>query len=145
MEGSVPLPEKLKKLEEHLNTWAKTIQERHGKKKKELTEQLERLNEADPKESILANIMEAKLALNIQADKEELYWAQRERSNWLKFGDYNTTYFHPLTTRRSKRNKVTKLENESGVEIEREGNLQPQPQGTFKNFLQQYQFKIVQY
>lgn len=82
------------------------------------------MNEADPKESVIVNIMKVKLALNLEADKEELYWAQRARSNWLKFGDRNTTYFHRLATQRSKRNKVTKLENESGVEIEGEGNLQ---------------------
>lgn len=123
-EGDVPLLEKLEQLGNHLKNWVKTIQGKRGKKKKELTEQLERLNEEDPEESILAKITEVKLTLNLEADKEKLYWAQRARSSWLKHGDRNTSYFHRLATQKQKKKTINKLEDESGVKIEGEENLQ---------------------
>lgn len=63
-----------------------------------MLEKLASLKKKDPEEETMASIIEVKLALNLKADKEELYWAQRARSNWLSIGDHNTSYFHRLAT-----------------------------------------------
>ncbi|XP_012480763.2 uncharacterized protein LOC105795620 [Gossypium raimondii] len=54
--------------------------------------ELLKLNEAIPTDEILGEIVEMKLALNIEADRDELYWEQRARANWLKNGDRNTNF-----------------------------------------------------
>ncbi|XP_039045826.1 uncharacterized protein LOC120185770 [Hibiscus syriacus] len=48
----------------------------------------------DPSDEVLRNIMDTCLQLNLEADKQELYWEQRAMSNWLKHEDNNTSYFH---------------------------------------------------
>ena len=45
-------------------------------------------------------------------EKEECMWHQRSRTDWLKFGDQNTKYFHCRAIERNKRNFITSLENE---------------------------------
>jgi len=46
--------------------------------------------------------------------KEECLRHQRSRTNWLKSGDLNTTYFHSRATQRNKRNFISKLILEDG-------------------------------
>ncbi|PNX98271.1 RNA-directed DNA polymerase, partial [Trifolium pratense] len=46
--------------------------------------------------------------------QEDLFWYQRARQDWIKFGDKNTRYFH-LSTIVKKRNKaIEMLQNEEG-------------------------------
>ena len=48
-------------------------------------------------------------------EKEEIYWVQRSRANWLKFGDRNTSFFHNFASARKKRNYIKRLLDDSGV------------------------------
>lgn len=59
-------------------------------------------------------LAEIHLGLNLEADKEELFWEQRTRANWLKHGDRNTAYFHKMASGRKKMNFVKGLEDELG-------------------------------
>ncbi|KAF7831683.1 reverse transcriptase [Senna tora] len=56
-------------------------------------------------------------------EKEELYWAQRARINWLKAGDQNTKFFHSSTIRRRKKNKILKVKNLEGIWLENEEEI----------------------
>lgn len=72
-----PLPEKLTNLGKYLKIWANSIGKKRTKKERELTlEQLEKLNQEDPEETTLVSIIKVKLALNMEADKKEIYWVQ---------------------------------------------------------------------
>lgn len=62
-------------------------------------------------------IVETKLALNLEADREELYWEQRARANWLKNGDRNTPFFHKFVSERRSRNRVDRLVYSVGTEF----------------------------
>lgn len=42
----------------------------------------------------LAKIIDTKVHLNLEIDKDERFWEQRARANWLKVGDKNTAFFH---------------------------------------------------
>ncbi|KAK2662941.1 hypothetical protein Ddye_001515 [Dipteronia dyeriana] len=47
-------------------------------------------------------------------EKEEIYWHQRSRENWLKSGDKNSRYFHSQASYRKAQNYIIGLYNEHG-------------------------------
>lgn len=51
--------------------------------------------------------------LNSLLAKEEIYWRQRSRVNWLIAGDRNTAFFHKSATARCKRNLILGLFDET--------------------------------
>lgn len=54
---------------------------------------LKEFYEADVDDAVLGEIIEAKLALDLEVGKEETHWEQRARKNWLRYGDRNTKFF----------------------------------------------------
>src|SRR6266487_2463361 len=49
--------------------------------------------------------------------QEEDYWKQRAKMHWLKDGDINTSFFHKSATARRKKNNISKLVDEGGIEV----------------------------
>ena len=43
----------------------------------------------------------------------DLYWRQRAHTNWLRFGDRNTTFFHNACSSQRRRNRIGKLQKEN--------------------------------
>ncbi|KAA3474024.1 reverse transcriptase [Gossypium australe] len=60
---------------------------------------------------------DTKIHLNLEIDKDEVYWEQRARVNWLKLGDKNTAFFHKCASAQRRINSITKLVSEDGREI----------------------------
>lgn len=54
---------------------------------------------------------------------EDVYWSQKSRINWLKFGDQNTAFFHASTIQRQGFNRIAKLKDDEGVWIENEEQI----------------------
>ncbi|KAJ1418238.1 Ribonuclease H-like superfamily [Sesbania bispinosa] len=50
-------------------------------------------------------------------DQEEIFWYKKARSDWVRFGDRNTRYYHLSTMIRRRRNKMEALLNDEGVLI----------------------------
>ena len=48
-------------------------------------------------------------------EKEEIYWVQRSRANWLKFGDRNTNFFSSFASARKKRNQIRRMLGDDGI------------------------------
>ncbi|XP_043710133.1 uncharacterized protein LOC122659040 [Telopea speciosissima] len=46
--------------------------------------------------------------------REEVYWHQKSRVDWIQGGDKNTTFFHASTIQRRQWNRVVKLKRKSG-------------------------------
>ncbi|KAA3469650.1 putative Transposon TX1 [Gossypium australe] len=69
-----------------------------GELKKKLTEELKALLMEDRDDETQTKIIDTKIHLNMEIEKDEVYWEQRARINWLKFGDRNTAYFHKSAT-----------------------------------------------
>ncbi|KAA3481752.1 reverse transcriptase [Gossypium australe] len=68
-------------------------------------------------DNTLAQIIDTKIHLNMEIEKDEMYWEQRARSNWLKLGDRNMAYFHKCASIRRRGNAINKLFLDDGKEI----------------------------
>ncbi|KAA3490359.1 reverse transcriptase [Gossypium australe] len=80
------LLEKLRKLQICLEDWSrKNRQHREGLKKK-LMQEMEDLVGRERNDETLAKIIDTKIHLNLEIDKDEMYWEQRERQNWSSSG-----------------------------------------------------------
>lgn len=59
------------------------------------------------------------VAASIKLEKvmigEEIYWKQRARVDWMKWGDKNTAWFHRKATQRRKKNSIEGLFDKNGV------------------------------
>ncbi|KAA3484076.1 reverse transcriptase [Gossypium australe] len=72
-------------------------------------------NKLEIMDDVLVEIVEVQLDLNLEADKEEIFWEQRARVNWLKNGDRNTSYFHRMAGQRHSHGRISELVDDNGV------------------------------
>lgn len=79
------------------------------KKMRGVQRELERIRRQEMTDENLAQQRE--LAL----EEEEMYWAQRSCIRWLCYGDRNTNYFQNRASVRRKKNRIDKLQDESGI------------------------------
>ncbi|KAH1055129.1 hypothetical protein J1N35_033194 [Gossypium stocksii] len=111
-EGSIP--NKLEWLGYQMQSWSRSRSREVKENRVELEERLDFLFNQELSDEILEDIMEVQLGLNLEADKEELFWEQRARVNWLKNGDRNTTFFHNIAVQRQSRGRIAELKDEYG-------------------------------
>ncbi|GMI84759.1 hypothetical protein HRI_002145200 [Hibiscus trionum] len=105
--GSIPT--RLRQVGEGLNSWFRTLRKEKRITVTDLKTRLKELSELHPSDEVLGEILDTKIALNLEADREELYWEQRARANWLNNGDRNTSFFHSFASQRRNRNRIRKL------------------------------------
>ncbi|MBA0712746.1 hypothetical protein Golax_011824 [Gossypium laxum] len=89
-------------------------EKRKDRRTKVLNGRLLEIGGSEISDAILEEITEIKLELNFEADKEELFWEQRARVNWLRMRDWNTAFFHKSATHHRRKNMIKGLENEAG-------------------------------
>lgn len=77
-------------------------------------EKLSLLSEAEKDDENLAALIDTKIDLNFKIEKDECYWEQKVRINWLKYGDKNTKFFHSQASQRRRTNFIQKLQTEDG-------------------------------
>ncbi|XP_050207383.1 uncharacterized protein LOC126656807 [Mercurialis annua] len=61
-----------------------------------------------------AKIRELEDKLSVEVQREEQFWAQKARTNWLKWGDKNTSYFHAKVIQRRRKNNIMQLNDGDG-------------------------------
>lgn len=79
-------------------------------------------------------MVDVKLVLNLAYNKEELYWKQRARENWLKYGDNNTTFIYQFALQIRWTNRIHRLEDSSGMVVEKDNELEWVAHEYFKLF-----------
>lgn len=84
---------------------------------------MESLGFQSPTDEMLGAMREVRLEWNLEMDREELYWEQRARANWMRFEDRNLTFFHRFVSQRKKRNTIKKIVDVSGNIVEDVGDI----------------------
>ncbi|XP_060969549.1 uncharacterized protein LOC133036814 [Cannabis sativa] len=74
-------------------------------------------------ESTIAKIKDLQANLETLLYKEETYWKQRARTQWLAQGDKNTKIFHRYASHRKKINSIHKLHSPSGGVLSSEEDI----------------------
>lgn len=54
---------------------------------------------------------------------EEVYWKQRAKTFWLAEGDENTKFFHATASARRKTNRITHLDTDDGMRVEKQDDM----------------------
>ena len=68
-----------------------------------------------PNTAIIHQIHETEKNLSDAMLQEEVWWAQRVKTQWLKYGDNNTKFFHFKASQRRKKNTIHSICDNQGV------------------------------
>ncbi|KAK5819465.1 hypothetical protein PVK06_024467 [Gossypium arboreum] len=67
-------------------------------------------------------LIDVKIQLNFELDKDEAFWEKRAIVNWLHLGDKDTSFFHRYASTR-KKNAIGSLEREDGKVVSTEDEI----------------------
>lgn len=71
----------------------------------------------------MVDLIDAKINLNLEVDRDEIYWEQRAYANWLKLRDKITAFFHNFANQRKKRNTIRCLSTSDGMLVNDEESM----------------------
>ncbi|KAA3468179.1 reverse transcriptase [Gossypium australe] len=130
--SSEPLMDRLKILQNGLEEWAGIIRRKKWELKRKLSQELESLLLGERDDETLEKIIDTKIHLSMEIKKDKVYWEQRARVNWLKYGDKDTAFFHKSATTRRRVNSITQLVTDDGKEVVEEIELQEAAKSYFE-------------
>lgn len=78
-------------------------------------------------------IQNLKWQLKLKWDKEELFWKQKSRINWLQHGDKNTRFFHASVMQRRSTNRISGIEKSDGTWVSDPNEVQSEFKQFFSN------------
>ncbi|KAL5789913.1 hypothetical protein ACOSQ2_004801 [Xanthoceras sorbifolium] len=117
------LRDKLVLCADRLENWSKV---KFGSLKKAIDRkrcEINLLYDRKQSDQILDAIKSRERELESLLSKEELYWKQRSRVDWLLAGDKNSKFFHRRATARKKKNQISSLLDSRGVRRESEQGM----------------------
>ncbi|KAL9689163.1 hypothetical protein QQ045_033596 [Rhodiola kirilowii] len=131
-----PIMDKLKHCMSRLASWSSREFGKVGKKINDLKTQIQNLREGPRTEDTMVAESRLLSELDEWLEREELWWKQRSRAEWLKNGDRNTSYFHAKASQRKKRNRIERLKNNIGELTEFESEIASIITSYFTNIFQ---------
>ena len=112
------LTQKVDNLRRNIKGWAKSSFRDLFKIKGEVEEKLKKLqgeiSEGNNLESATQKEEEYRKKWKDIILREDFFWKQRSRVQWLTEGDKNTTFFHRLASNHKRRNTISRLEGKGG-------------------------------
>ncbi|XP_057428231.1 uncharacterized protein LOC130721452 [Lotus japonicus] len=106
-----------------LGSWGKQKFGDIPKKISDLKVRLQNLQRKPKTDGILREMREAERELDVLLEREEIWWSQRSRANWLKHGHRNTRFFHQKASQRRKRNLIEVITDRGGREVEDDAQI----------------------
>ena len=103
---------RLSQCKEALWRWSKKEFPNYRRRLEFLKSQLVELMQSDRTSDISKMIVDIKTEIEATIDKEEQYWWQRSRIEWLKAGDKNSRFFHLSTINRRHQNSILRLRDD---------------------------------
>ncbi|CAK9147551.1 unnamed protein product [Ilex paraguariensis] len=108
------LKQRLRNCTTELKRWSLTHFKNNRKQIENLKDRLVEIQNGHVHNTAQNEAKEIKAEVDKIWKREEMYWCQRSRLNWLKYGDRNTKFFHTTTSQRRQRNKIIMLKDREG-------------------------------
>lgn len=108
------LEEKLKDTLHHLHSWGKEQFGDIPRTIQKLQKELQNIKESYPDINSLSKIKEHEGMLDNAIKREELWWAQRTKVNWLQASDKNSKFFHIKASQRKRKNIIKSIQHNDG-------------------------------
>ncbi|KAL5759510.1 hypothetical protein ACOSQ2_018348 [Xanthoceras sorbifolium] len=74
-------------------------------------------------EGVMEEIRKVERELEGLLEKEEIFWRQRSRTDWLAAGDRNTKFFHAHASRRRLKNSIASIKTDDGRILSSEADI----------------------
>ncbi|XP_074306671.1 uncharacterized protein LOC141641928 [Silene latifolia] len=114
--GGGGLGEALKNCARELQAWKKNGIRKIGYLVERKSKQLSRLNDGDRSEEEVRKRKKLVAEIATLRRQEEQYWRQRSRALWLEEGDRNTKFFHTRAGERKRKNHISMLIDDAGMQ-----------------------------
>ena len=121
--GCQELGAKMGQTSSKLSAWGRRKFGDFLKELKECRTKMEHLMTEVQIDDIIAQMKALDCRMDELESREEMYWKQRSRQNWLQHGDKNTTFFHTKAKQREARNKIVNLKDAAGREYKDEDQI----------------------
>ncbi|KAK2354861.1 hypothetical protein QL285_092328 [Trifolium repens] len=108
---------KLKATMDKVHVWGKTTFGNIPTEIKKLQGHLQEQKKGIPTRAQIKQIKHHETKLDALIQKEEQWWSQRAKTNWLQHGDKSSKFFHFKASQRHRKNKINFI-------IDRQGNTQ---------------------
>ncbi|KAL9679615.1 hypothetical protein QQ045_017481 [Rhodiola kirilowii] len=103
-----------------LHQWSSSTFGEVKKKIEKLKELIQQVKEESRTDETATRESKLSEELDEWLEREELWWRQRLRAEWLWNGNRNTTFFHAKASQRRRRNYIDHLRNTEGELCESE-------------------------
>jgi predicted CoA-binding protein len=94
-----------------MNTWGQNQFGSIPQKIKKAQAELQDLNNNSDMADMMVQIQNKENELDKLLEKEEMWWSQRSRVQWLQHGDKNTKFFHQKASQRRQRNMIDAIQD----------------------------------
>ena len=106
-----------------LRDWSKNKFGDCAREMRECTARMGKLMKEEPTEENIAHMRAIDGRMDELEKREELFWRQRSRQDWLKFGDKNSKFFHAKAKQRATRNHIDSIQDAAGLVYEEEEEI----------------------
>jgi hypothetical protein len=115
---------KLQSVMERTHNWGKTNYGNIPKNIRDLQTKIQKLKSLIPTSDEITQIYQLECKLDGLLLKEEQWWAQRAKINWLLHGDKNSKYFHFKASQRHRKNNINFIKNNQGTNLTHNKDIQ---------------------
>ncbi|KAL2939928.1 hypothetical protein RDABS01_001310 [Bienertia sinuspersici] len=103
-----------------LSSWSKQTFGNTNKELRECQKHMSTLMEKQQTKDVIEQMKMLDIRMDELERREEMFWHQRSRQNWLESGDKNTSFFHAKANQRRKRNNIEIIRGAVGNMFEKE-------------------------